>query len=279
MRICFPALLLLLVVLRSPAQVPTTAWNEQKFLHAIESAGLVIIESIDPGTTLYRLSRKYNVSIDSIIALNPDLNPQSIPLGFPVNIPIDPKAIRPTISEDQHDAIPLFYRVQPKETLYRIARVYLGVAPEAIIALNPRTSSTINIGEVLHLGWYVPSSNTLSPVRGVDPALPDTTQYQVKDITAEYRKEGKVIREAKGLAIWRPGNDKTSYFVLHPTAIVGSYMEVTNPMLHRSLTAKVAGNIPHGLYQSHVGLVVSPSVARALGVLDQQFFARWRYVE
>jgi hypothetical protein len=56
-------------------------------------------------------------------------------------------------------------------------------------------------------------------------------------------------------------------------------MEITNPMLHNTLTAKVAGNIPPGLYQSHVGLVVSPSVARALGVLDQQFFAQWRFVE
>jgi hypothetical protein len=56
-------------------------------------------------------------------------------------------------------------------------------------------------------------------------------------------------------------------------------MEITNPMLHRTITAKVSGNIPPGLYQSHVGIVVSPSTARALGVLDQQFFARWRYVE
>ena len=279
MRTCFLVLSLCLASMTAMAQVPASSWNEQKFLHHLDPNGLVIIESIEPGVTLYRLSRKYNVSIDSIIAANPDLNPTAIPLGFPVNIPIDPKAIAPAATEAQHEAIPVYYRVQPKETLYRIAKVYLGVSPESIIALNPRTSSTINIGEVLHLGWYMPAANTLSPVGSSDMAAADTTQYQVKDVAAEYKKEGKVIREANGLAIWKPGNDKTSYFVLHPTAIVGSYMEVTNPMLHRSLTAKVAGNIPPGLYQAHVGLVVSPSVARALGVLDQQFFARWRYVE
>nr|MBP6681652.1 hypothetical protein [Saprospiraceae bacterium] len=101
----------------------------------------------------------------------------------------------------------------------------------------------------------------------------------VKDFTDEYKTEGKIIREQKGLAVWKPGSQQSHYYVLHPTAKVGSYMEVTNPMLHRTLTAKVAGNIPPGLYQSQVGLVVSPSVARALGVLDQQFFARWRFVE
>lgn len=279
MRIRFLPLLACLGWLTAAAQAPAQTWTGQKFLHHIEPTGLVIIESIEPGMTLYRLSRKYNVSIDSIVIANPDLNPKAIPLGFPVNIPIYPKAITGVPPTEGQDAIPVFYRVQPKETLYRISKVYLGVAPEDIIALNPRASTTISIGEVLHLGWYRPSTNTKNPV-SQDVAHPiDSTEYHVKDYANEYKNEGKVIREQKGLAVWKAGNDKTSYFVLHPTAMVGSFMEVTNPMLHRTLTAKVAGNIPPGLYQSHVGLVVSPSVARALGVLDQQFFARWRYVE
>jgi LysM repeat protein len=274
-------LLLLLMLTAKPFQAQQPAHNPagQKFLHHVEPVGLVIIESLGPGMTLYRLSRLYNVSIDSIVAANPDLNPQAIPLGFPVNIPIDAKAIASAVPQDMPEALPVYYRVQPKETLYRIAKVYLGVSPEAIVALNPRASTNISIGEVLHLGWYVPAANTMNPTDSEAMANMDSTQYKVTDYNVEYKKEGRQIREAKGLAVWKPGNDKTSYFVLHPTAIVGTFMEITNPMLHRTLTAKVAGNIPPGLYQNHVGLVVSPSVARALGVLDQQFFARWRYVE
>jgi LysM repeat protein len=229
--------------------------------------------------TLYSLARKYNVGMDSILAANPDLNPQAIPLGYPVNIPMYAKAITVVAPLQSEDAIPVYYRVQPKETLYRISRVYLGVPPETLMSLNPRASSQISIGEVLHLGWYRPYENSNSPLSVGTASLVDSTMYNVKDYTTEYKKAGKVIREQKGLAVWKPGNDKTHYFVLHPTAQVGSYMEVTNPMLHRTLTAKVSGNIPPGIYQSHVGLVVSPSVARALGVLDQQFFARWRFVE
>jgi hypothetical protein len=81
------------------------------------------------------------------------------------------------------------------------------------------------------------------------------------------------------VAVWKPGNVNAHFYVLHPTAKVGSYMEITNPMLKRTITAKVAGHIPPGLYQSRVGIVVSPSTAKALGVLDQQFYATWRYIE
>jgi LysM repeat protein len=229
--------------------------------------------------TLYGLSKKYNVSIDSILEKNPDLNPEAIPLGYPVNIPIFTKALSFVQPEIEGISIPVCYRVQPKETLYRISKVYLDVAPEVISALNPRSELGLSIGQVLHLGWYTPGENSHSPIRTSTTMAGDTTSYKVIDFAKAYMVSGKTIREQKGLAVWKPGDSQSHYYVLHPTAKVGTYMEVTNPMLHRTLTAKVAGNIPPGLYQTRVGLVVSPSLARALGILDQQFFAQWRFVE
>jgi LysM repeat protein len=271
--------ILFILSLSIRAQAPSRDEASQKFIHYIDPVGLVIIETVEPGVTLYSLSRKYNVSIDSILEANPDLNPSAVPLGYPVNIPIYAKAIRFQPPQAGRDSIPVFYRIQPKETLYRVSRVYLGTAPDNIIALNPRVAEGLSIGQVLHLGWYAPENNTYSPTNGTSDGNESAALYPVTDFKKEYKTEGKTIREQKGLAIWKPGNLQSQYYVLHPTAIVGSYMEVTNPMLHRTLTAKVAGNIPPGLYPAQVGLVVSPSVARALGVLDQQFFAKWRFVE
>ncbi len=261
------------------AQGPSPNEAAQKFVHYVEPYGLVIIEKMEPGNTLYSLSRKYNISIDSILAANPDLNPGAIPKGYPVNIPIDATAISFTPPEVTQDSLPLFYRVQPKETLYRISKVYLGTSPETLVALNPRINESLSIGQVIHLGWYIPKAPSMPQSGNTINSKADPGLYEVKDFTHEYEDEGQVIKEQKGLAFWKPGNMQSHYYVLHPTARVGSYMEVTNPMLHRTLTAKVAGNIPPGLYPSQVGLVVSPSVARALGVLDQQFFAKWRFVE
>ncbi len=261
------------------AQSPSVNEASQKFIHYIDPIGLVIIETIESGMTLYGLSRKYNIRIDSILEANPDLNPGALPLGYPVNIPIYAKAISFAPPQASKDSIPIFYRIQPKETLYRISKVYLGTSPETIIGLNPRVADGLSIGQVIHLGWYAPENNTHSPAGASGSLSEGSSLYIVTDFTTEYKTEGKIIREQKGLAVWKPGNMQSHYYVLHPTAKVGSYMEITNPMLHRTLTAKVAGNIPPGLYQSQVGLVVSPSVARALGILDQQFFAKWRFVE
>lgn len=262
-----------------PAQPLSQDEAAQKFIHHIDPFGLVIIETIEPSMTLYSLSRMYNVSLDSILQANPDINPGTIPLGYPVNIPIDANAITFSPPPAGVESLPVFYRVQPKETLFRISRVYLGTTQENIIALNPRVDEGLSIGQVIHLGWYTPEENLHSPAGELAPTTDSLTTYTVTDFAGLYKAEGKIIQEQKGLAVWKPGNMQSHYYVLHPTAKVGSYMEVTNPMLHRTLTAKVTGNIPAGLYQTQVGLVVSPSVARALGVLDQQFFAKWRFVE
>ncbi len=251
----------------------------KKFVHYMDHTGLVLIESLEPGMTLYGLSRKYNVSIDSILAANPDLDPTAIPLGYPVNIPVYPSSLSFSSPTTPEVGIGLYYHVQPKETLYRISKVFLGVRPETISTLNPTVDQGLSIGQILHIGWYIPSAN--KPPFAASPTSMDldSTLLKPKDFKLDAHLEGNKIHEQKGLAVWKPGNVNAHFYVLHSTARVGSYMEITNPMLKRTITAKVAGHIPPGLYQSHVGIVVSPSTARALGVLDQQFYARWRYVE
>ncbi|MFZ1676628.1 MAG: LysM domain-containing protein [Saprospiraceae bacterium] len=260
-------------------QAESTEVPPKKFVHYIDHAGLVLIESLDPGMTLYGLSRKYNVSIDSILAANPDLVPNAIPLGYPVNIPIWPGSISFSPPGGSTQEMELFYQVQPKETLYRISKGFLGVNTDIISTLNPSVQQGLSIGQVLKIGWYMPSSIKAPFAASIASAGRDTMLLKPKDYILEAHAAGNKIQEQKGLAVWKPGNVNAHFYVLHPTARVGSYMEITNPMLKRTITAKVAGHIPPGLYQTNVGIVVSPSTARALGVLDQQFYARWRYVE
>ncbi len=264
--------------LLATAQAPVIVGQNQKFVYQNDNSGFVIIETLQPGMTLYRLSQKYNVAMDAILAVNPDIDPTSIPLNFPINIPIKVSSISFQAPPPDGNHLWLCYRVQPKETLYRISKVYLNTAPETITALNPSSQAGLSIGQVLHIGWYTPGTDLIGE-EALAGAKPDTTAGTPKDYIKEGSNEGLVVREQKGLAVWKPGPVTSHYYVLHQTAKVGTYMEITNPMLHRTITAKVSGNIPQGLYQSHVGIVVSPSTARALGVLDQQFFARWRYLE
>ena len=268
--------LLLLTFVPLFGQTPVIVGPNQKFIHYTDHNAFVLIETLEPGITLYSLSRKYNLTVEQILASNPDIRPDAIPLGYPVNIPVHSDAISFEPPGNAEERIWLSYRVQPKETLYRISKVYLNVSPDVITTLNPSALSGLSIGQVLHVGWLLPSKNSSCPVQVMDM---DSSRLKPQDYMKVALDEGKVIHHQKGLAVWKPGAMTSHYYVLHPTAKLGSFMEITNPMLHRTITAKVAGHIPPGLYQSHVGIVVSPSTARALGVLDQQFFARWRYVE
>jgi hypothetical protein len=227
--------------------------------------------------TLYSLARKYSITLDALLSANPYLDPRGVPIGFPVTIPIPLQSIRFSPPPSGDEGIWLSYRVLPKETLYRISKVYLGTVPDSIAKLNPGIASGLTIGQVIHLGWLHKSVPNETVV--YSQAMIDSVSVLPKDFIKESSEKGLVIKQQKGLAVWKSGSFTSHFYVLHPTAKVGTYMEITNLMLHRTITAKVAGNFPPGLYQSHVGIVVSPSTARALGVLDQQFFAKWRYVE
>lgn len=273
-----PIFLFIILFLTSPmnGQTPLITGENQKFIHYDEHAGLILTESLEPGMTLYRLSRKYNVSVEMILSYNPGLDPNTVPLGYPVNIPVNASKISFEPPPGEENKLWLSYRVQARETLYRIARIYLNVDPTIISSLNPSAHTGLQIGQTLHIGWLL--SACPDPER-INASIPDSIQIAPKDFIKEAHAEGQKVYVQKGLAVWKPGNVSSNYYVLHPTAKLGSYMEITNPMLHRTITAKVAGHIPPGLYQSHVGIVVSPSTARALGILDQQFFAHWRYVE
>jgi len=89
----------------------------------------------------------------------------------------------------------------------------------------------------------------------------------------------KDYRQTKGIAVWDKENeDSGKYFVLHRMAKVGSTMQVINPMLGRMVQAKVISNFPPNVYPDDVKLVVSPSIAKVLGVIDGRFLVEMKYL-
>lgn len=89
-----------------------------------------------------------------------------------------------------------------------------------------------------------------------------------------------VYKSEKGIAIWnQTSSNSKNMFALHPTAKVGTYIEITNPMMNKTVQAKVIGNIPPRTYTDDVSLVISPRVAKMLGVVDRRFMAKIKYRE
>lgn len=97
---------------------------------------MIQIHVVQPGDTLWRISRRYGVTIDELIRLNrPPYNDRLTP-GQAFIVRVEPPPIR--------------YTVQPGDTLWRISRRF-GVTIDAILRLNPNITnpSLILPGQVL----------------------------------------------------------------------------------------------------------------------------------
>ncbi len=98
------------------------------------------------------------------------------------------------------------------------------------------------------------------------------------------KSKSKVLKRRmvtqNGVAQWAKSSYQTNdLYVLHPTAPVNSVVELTNPMTHRKIFAKVLSNMPAKLYSDDISVVVSPGVANLLGAIDGRFYVKLRFIE
>lgn len=113
----------------------------------IVSSGVKYIShKVEQGQTLYFISRKYDVSVDKLIELNPGCDQQLV-VGSNIRVPSDISAASVPVQSDaqagdnraektKQDENYLFHTVQAGETLYRIAQIYQ-VSVSNILSANP----------------------------------------------------------------------------------------------------------------------------------------------
>ncbi|MEJ2594326.1 MAG: LysM peptidoglycan-binding domain-containing protein [bacterium] len=105
------------------------------------------------GETLYSLAKKYRVTIDQLRRVNPGLGP-TLEIGDLLRIP-EPTAAENTPqdnSEQEEPQEPAYYmhKVQKKETLYSISRLY-GVTLQDLYSANEGLSTNIDVGQVIRV--------------------------------------------------------------------------------------------------------------------------------
>lgn len=94
-----------------------------------ESGGFITIRT---GDTLYSLARRYNITVQAIINVNPGINPNNLPVGELICIP------NPTPGQPFPEACPngTFYTIKPGDTFFSIARRF-NVSVDALLNANP----------------------------------------------------------------------------------------------------------------------------------------------
>ena len=121
--------------------------------------------TVSKGQTLYSIARMYEVTVDEIIALNPECA-QKLAIGYKLKIAQKEKSADATApSSDKR-----YHTIQSGETLYRLGQMY-GITPQAICAANPGLSiNNFRTGEVI-----------LIPAAAQAPAQPAAVPEQPKE--------------------------------------------------------------------------------------------------
>jgi len=101
-----------------------------------------LIHVVKPGETLYGIAKNYNITIEELMQFNEEINNmEAIKEGARLLVPDRRGSLESEKKEapavvDSPDTKYRYHKVQPKETLYSLARQY-GISNETLIAANP----------------------------------------------------------------------------------------------------------------------------------------------
>ena len=184
------------------------------------------------------------------------------------------------------DAPIVQYKVSAGETLYAISKRF-NTTVDDITKLNNLTTTTVQPGQVLQVHSVVATPQP-PPAPVVQPAITIVNPVAKRDSTTmvavnkdssnsehhlNANRFGLFEKNEKGVATWMndEGLDPNKKLVLHRTAPIGTVIKITNPMTNRTTFAKVVGRFTDSESTKDVLIVMTKSVADALGAMDKRF--------
>lgn len=292
-KIFLSVLSIILAVNVLTAQSNISGSVDSLWIEIAEKNTPIIQHRLLKGETLYQLKSRYRVSIEDILKVNDFQDVSDIPDSTLVKIPVEKilEGIDLLHDIDENDGFRMFYKVKPKETVFRVARRYFDISIDEVKSRNGLDSDQLSIGQVLYIGTIPKAFTSIGAVEPLpadhhfnDSLKTDSSAVDITEIKSSpfdiYESQGQKIYNSKGVAIWDRNKAVGKHqFVLHKTARPNSILEIRNPMNGRIVCAKVVGTIPAKSHTEDINLVVSPAVAKALGVLDARFYVTFKYIQ
>ncbi len=267
------------------ATVLLTDVDSPLFLH---TPMLTVYYVVQPSDNLYRISREYFPQQMDHLMTNNGLRSFNLDVGQKLIVGWIPLPIG--------SGKPRQYKHNPNTEILSVASIsqldHILTSQDAIqkiktativVESSQKTDESIDneLKLVKILSQIDESSSTstaLNPER-----MGDLTANEELAKAEEESKEKELIplpnlKSNSGIAIWdNQIKDDHNLFVLHKSAKVNSIIELHYPLLNTSIKAKVVGNIPKGIYPREVDVIISPKVAKTLGVLDRRFQLDMKY--
>lgn len=282
------SLLLLLSSIGILAQSPAETRSDTLWIEVDKNEHAFILQPIETGITFYQLSNQFGIDISHLNAFNKSVHADDFEIGSQIYIPFT--AIRDSIAltPPPCEAYVLCYQVKPKENMFRISRIYFEMQTKDLLNLNQMRRYDLAVDQILTIGYLRKMKHPIFPA-GIesdtiliptDSLILSSENVQVmRSPLDEYRENQIPISSGKGVAYWDKSTEQSNrYYVLHASARLNSIMEIVNPMNQRKVFAKVVGNIPQNSYTKDIQIVVSPAVAKKLGVLDSRFYTTYQYI-
>jgi LysM repeat protein len=271
-----------------------------------DSEGNHIYHMVESGDTFYSISKKYEITVDSLMAMN-QLKSTALNLGDSLIVgkkgkadnnlpsvveqaieekePIDNAVI--AIQQQNGDQ---FHIVKASETLYSISKLY-NIDFNTIKELNGLSSNELDIGQKLIISKAEQTEITEIVEEQIEPEI-EIVEEQAKDsvevvpepikidtlfvktdnsrFKERIEKMGnldKTVEEGFAMKIQNT-EDTRRYLALHRNAPIGTVIEVKNQMNNLSIFARVVGKLPETGLNRNVLLRVSNAAFERLKALD-----------
>lgn len=263
---------------------------------------LYVIHQVDPGETLYRISRRYQADEKKVVAAN-GIENNSIRVGQILSIPLKkPEVI------DSTESMGTLHVVKSGETLYGLSRKYK-VSQSDIKKWNSLKSNALNVGQRLSIGkkaenipviealpfagarkHFVQPGETLGEIakkrnvsadslrnwnnlRSIDIKIGQILWYRNYDRSSEMigaaEVFGKKVEEGIAKQI-EDLDDSDKYLALHKELPTGTLIEVRNLMNNKKVFVRVVGQLPSTGVNENIVIRLTAKSFKRLGILDSR---------
>ncbi len=172
--------------------------------------------TVKPKESLYSLARKYNVHPRELAAFNNISVETSLAIGQIIKIPSktsmaplnestavskEPES-KPTTPVIKESANPIYHKVEKKETLYHISKLYPNISMDDIRKWNHISGDALNEGDNLIVGYAkenvskvpeVKKENKIEEIKAVVKETAKTPEPEKKEIVKEQKPVTKEI--------------------------------------------------------------------------------------
>lgn len=275
----------------------------QDSLFVIEKSGKWIIpHSVSKGETIFTIARNYHVPPAMLADANGINYSTNLLPGTIINVPLSTynHVNQKPANNDERE---LFYRVQDRDNLFRIAQ-YAGVRQKQLQEWNSLTDNNVTPGETLLVGWVLydetniiaaPATNKKKVVNE-DSVASSVTQTIASDTTV--RSANSILEEntynsqtnnglniitEKGKVVFYDmvGKVKTKggsiYYAFHNTAPRGRVIKVYDPGTDKTVYAKVLGPLPQTKQYAGAIMGMSSGAKKELGVNENKTWCEISY--